>query len=425
MSNNENDEDLAPDDLEAGGADDADAFDDFEGGSGNSALSNPMVKVGIVVAAVATIVGGIVLFGGEKETATMSRVRAPKEVAGNTGMEQVSPEMKRALEQSNEEVAEDAARQGGSAMPVPINAPEEKLAVPDMGASAEEDPLERWRKIQEERQKREALQARPAGPQVDPNAQVIDKLAKSMATQMQTILDAQSLMAPEFEVVTSSDWLEKQAKQKKEEKVAAQQAQANAAAQPQVIDLDIIQPAGTIEYAQLITEANSDVPGPVLAQIMSGPLAGSRILGSFKTEEDYLVLTFSTVVMDGVSNSADIIALDPATANVGLATEIDRRFFSRVILPAAAAFVEGMASAIAESGTTSVSVSGDTVVESSEELDTKQEVYKGVEEAGAKISEIMDDQASDTKIMIKVEAGTAVGILFLQPVTQPKELKKS
>ena len=147
-------------------------------------------------------------------------------------------------------------------------------------------------------------------------------------------------------------------------------------------------------------------------------MAGARILGSFKVENDYLVLTFGTIVVDGVSYKADVIAIDPSTANVGLATEIDRRFFERVILPAAAAFVEGMGSAIAESGTTTVSVSGDTVVESEEELDTRQEIFKGVEEGAGKISEIMDEQAGEVEPMVKVQAGTAVGILFLQPVTK-------
>lgn len=417
MSNNENDEGLEPEEFEAGGADTEESFDEFEGGGG-STLSNPMVKVGIVVAAVATIIGGIVLFGGEKEVETKSRVRAPKQVTGDIGMEQVSPEMERALTETNELAAEDAARKGTSAIPVPINAPDEKLALPEIGATAEEDPLERWRKIQEERQKREALQQRPTTPQVDPNAQVIDKLAKSMATQMQTILDAQVSEAPQSEVITSTDWMDKKRAAEKEKLKQEQMAAAQNAQQPSVVNLEIIQPAGTIEYAQLITEANSDVPGPVLAQVMSGPLAGARILGSFKVENDYLVLTFGTIVVDGVSYKADVIAIDPSTANVGLATEIDRRFFERVILPAAAAFVEGMGSAIAESGTTTVSVSGDTVVESEEELDTRQEIFKGVEEGAGKISEIMDEQAGEVEPMVKVQAGTAVGILFLQPVTK-------
>lgn len=416
MTNNENDDDLTATDLGVEDIDDTESFDDFEGGSGK--MSNPLVKVGIVVAAVATIIGAIVLFGGKEETQTTSRVREARQVTSQPGMEAVSPEMQKALEQKNEEQAQQAARTGESAIPVPITPPQQVLEVPDMGAGAEEDPLERWRKIQEERQKREAMQARPTAPQTDPNAQIVDKLAKSMSQQMQTILDAQSIAEPQSEVVTPSDWLEKKAKEREEKLEKAKAEAAKNQNNPTDVVLDIIQPAGTIEYAQLITEANSDVPGPVLAQVMSGPLVGARLLGSFKVQDEYLVLTFGTIVIDGVSYGADVIALDPSSANPGLVTEIDQRYFRRIILPAAAAFIEGMGEAIAESGSTTVSVTGETVVQSEEELDTRQEIFKGVEEASGKVSEILDKDASKVKPLVKVHAGTAIGVLFMQPVTK-------
>ncbi|MBI3418534.1 MAG: hypothetical protein HY053_00160, partial [Proteobacteria bacterium] len=40
--------------------------------------------------------------------------------------------------------------------------------------------------------------------------------------------------------------------------------------------------AGTIAYAQLLVEANSDIPGPILAEVMSGPFAGARVVGQFE-----------------------------------------------------------------------------------------------------------------------------------------------
>lgn len=421
MTNNENDNGVEPEDLEAGGLDDADSFDDFEGGSSGNTLSNPMVKAGIVVAAIATIIGGIVLFGGKEEVVTKSKVRSAEQVTSQPGTEQVSPEMEKALTQMNEERAEQAARTGSSAMPTPISAPDEKLEIPEIANADQEDPLERWRKIQEERQKREAQTQRPTAPKVDPNAQVIDALAKSMSTQMQTILDAQVATPPESEVVTAASWLEERAAKKAQKEKEAAAAAAKTTADPLV--LDIVQPAGTIEYAQLITEANSDAPGPVLAQIMSGPLRGSRILGTFQTQDRYLTLSFDTIVVDGVSYSADAIALDPSSANPGVVTEIDNRYFERIILPAAAAFVEGMGTAIAESGTTTVSVSGDTVVEEEEPLDTRQELFKGIEEASGKASEIFDEEAGNVERLVKVDAGTAVGILFLQPVTRDPNKK--
>lgn len=422
MTNNENDQE--PEDFEAGAADEADSFDDFDGGKGASPFNNPMVKIGAVVAGVVAIIMVITLFGGEKERGVSSKVRGARDVTATPGMEEVSPLMREALEQTNQEAAEKAARTGGSAMPVPINTPSAKLAVPDLGDDQQEDPLERWRKIQEERQKREAMAQKPRTAEVDPNAKVIDELARAMGQQMQTILEAQQPVAPEFEMIAGADYLEQEREKealKNQEKAAAAAAAAGINQAP--ILLDIIQPAGTIEYAQLITEANSDAPGPVLAQIMSGPLKGARLLGSFEVQERYLTLSFSTVVVDGVSYTADAIALDPSSANPGIVTEIDQRYFSRIILPAAAAFVEGMGSAIAETGTTSVTVTGETVAQEEEPLDTRQEIFKGIEEAAGKASEIIDEEAGKVQRLVKVHAGTPVGILFMQPVTKNSAAK--
>ncbi|MCM2344219.1 MAG: type IV secretion protein DotG [Alphaproteobacteria bacterium] len=422
MTNNENDQE--PEDFEAGTTDEVDSFDDFDGGKPPSPMNNPMFKIGAIVAGVATIVVVITLFGGEKEQQKVSRVKGAEQVSAPPGMEEVSPVMREALEQTNQEAAEKAARTGGSAMPVPINTPDEKLAVPDLGNDQQEDPLERWRKIQEERQKREAMAQRPRTAEVDPNSKVIDELAKAMSKQMETILTAQQPVAPESETIADSDYLEKEREQealKMEEKAAAAAAAAGVGQAPLL--LDILQPAGTIEYAQLITEANSDAPGPVLAQIMSGPLKGARLLGSFEVQERYLTLSFSTVVVEGVSYSADAIALDPSSANPGIVTEIDQRYFSRIILPAAAAFVEGMGSAIAETGTTSVTVTGETVAQEEEPLDTRQEIFKGIEEAAGKASEIIDEEAGKVQRLVRVHAGTPVGVLFMQPVTKDAAAK--
>lgn len=419
MTNN----DQESDDLDMGeGADDeASSFDDFEGSKEKGkAFSGPVAKIGIIAAAVVAVLAIIILFGGEEKKPDASAVAPVDKVDAVPGTGELSPAMKEALINRNEQEAENAARTGSSAMPMQVETPDSRLSLPEDEAAQEEDPLERWRKIQEERQKRESGAQRPEPPPVNPHAEAISTLAKSMAKQMQAVLDAQEPVAAQVESIASSDFLE----QKREKEKQKQEEEAAKAASSTTVDpiiLDIIQPAGTIEYAQLITEANSDAPGPVLAQIVSGPLAGARVLGQFEVQEEFLTLSFNTVVVDGISYGMDGVALDPATANPGIVTEIDRRYFSRVILPAAAAFVEGMGSAIAESGTTTVSVEGDTVVQEEEDLNTEQEIYKGVEEAAGKMSEIIDEEAQKIQPMLKIHAGTPISIMFLQPVTKDKK----
>jgi intracellular multiplication protein IcmE len=174
----------------------------------------------------------------------------------------------------------------------------------------------------------------------------------------------------------------------------------------------------------MITEANTDAPGPILAQIVSGPLKGGRMIGTFESTDHYLTLNFKTVVLDGIDFKAEGIAIDPNTTLPGVVTDIDRRYFTRILLPAAADFIEGFTEAIAESGTTTITISGDTTTQTTSNSDKSndQEVATGVAKAGEEISEILGDIADDTKPLLRVRAGTPIGILFIKPVTGTPQL---
>ncbi|MCF8496605.1 MAG: DotG/IcmE/VirB10 family protein, partial [Alphaproteobacteria bacterium] len=289
-------------------------------------------------------------------------------------------------------------------------------------------PLQRWRRLQEERLQRELAQAKivdARGGEGDgasaANSQAIQALSESLSGQMQIVLQTKT----EPRALSSMEVTSPMILQSlfEEEAAAAQgggsvAGATNAAASPEAQEI-VLLPAGQIAYAQLITEANSDVPGPVLAQIVSGPLAGSRALGSFEVQKELLTLTFDKVIIKGVPYPANAIALDPGTTLPGMATEVDHRYFERVLLPMAASFVEGAARAVSESGLTSVTVEGSTAIQDTRETDTKQEVASGIEEAGEKLGEILDEQADAIEILVKIHAGTPVGLLFLDSVTKP------
>lgn len=405
-------------DLDGGNFDDATGFDDeFGGPSGGRTVGDlfrdsPLVKVGVIVGVLAVVMGIILLFGGEKETRNKSSIGRGSKLSEAPGSEDVTPAYEEAVTDFNITQVEDALKKGESALPVPVGTTRGRIDV-DGQQEAAEDPLERWRRIQEERQKR-AQVTRPAMPTVDPNAETVNALSKAMAAQMESILGSREIKAASLMTISDVDYIEKQREAKA---AAAAQAAANNVAAGVADPAEIILPAGTVEYAQLMIEANSDAPGPVLAQIVSGPLNGSRILGSFKEEEEFLVLTFDQVVIDGVSHPADAVALDPDTTGIGMVTDIDNRYFKRVILPAAAKFIEGMAGAIADTGT-SVVVVGDTAVQSEPELDSEEQVYKGLEEAASSVGDMLEDEANKTKRQIKVRAGTPIGILFVEPVLE-------
>ena len=242
-------------------------------------------------------------------------------------------------------------------------------------------------------------------------------LSDSMAQQMSSILETKEMMSLNSTKLTDVDFLEVLREAEEEAMLEAEELSDDDMLDEEIVG-EVLLPAGEILYAQLLTEANTDAPGPVLAQILSGPLKGSRILGSFEEQEELLTLNFETVVYEEESLSVDAVALDPATTLPAMATEVDHRYFKRIILPAAAAFVEGLAGAIGETTTVTVVTDGGTVVDAQEEPDSEQEVALGIEEAGQELGEILDEIADDTEVMIRIAAGTPIGILFLEPVTK-------
>lgn len=395
-------------------------FDDVEkkkGSLGDLWRDNPMVKIGIVAGVVVVIFGAIALLGDKGKPVDQSYVGEAADVTAPPGTQEASPAYVQAIEETNEAEVEKAFSEGTSALPVPIEPPVGVISVPNQEKEAE-DPLQRWRRLQEERLQREMQQSASMAPategQAEAQAEAIAALSETMTQQMSSILERRGQPVKlTTKSLTSQKFLEKL----HEDKVKAEEESLTDEIGSESLG-EVLLPAGQIAYAQLLTEANTDAPGPVLALIVSGPLKGNRILGTFEEKEELLTLNFDTVVINDESLSVDAVALDPDTTLPAMATEVDHRYFKRIVLPAAAAFVQGMATAIAESGRTSITIQGESVAESEEEASNEQEVASGVEEAGQELQSILSDMAEETKVMVKIHAGTPIGILFLEPVVK-------
>ncbi len=405
-------------------------FDDFnnEGNSlGDIWRNNPMVKIGAILLGVAILIGGILLFGGEQETLNVSRVGTPKDVNEAPGTNEVSETIRQAIEETNTSRVEQAQRTGTSALPMPVEAPKGMIANQEAD-EAEEDPLERWRRMQEKRIQQQKIvpqeqpQNLPVPEPVDTVTPAINALGEVMADQMQSILGSQKINTTQSTDITAMGYLDNIAAQ--EEAALQEQFNLNNEAQLNTgntaIDQEnIILPAGTIEYAQIITAVSTDAPGPVLAEVVTGPLKGARAIGTFDATYNYLTLNFDTFIIEGVDFQTSAVAIDPDTTLPGLVTNIDRRYFSRIVLPAAAEFIEGFAEALAESGRTTVTINADgttTQTTDSNDLDTDDAVAQGIEEAGEQVSEAFEERADQIKPLLEIAAGTPIGILFVEPV---------
>lgn len=478
MSNNNGDDEIEmndamgddglDDELESALGDD-DSFDDFGGQStlGDLWRNNPLVKVGVIAGGAILIFGTIMLLGGSEDPVDQSYVPSGSNITSVPGVGNTSAAYKEAIEQVNEAEREEAERTGGSAIPVPTEGLSTRLTLPEE-EEEREDPLARWRRLQEERLERELTEQQRFADQqrqnqfgqqgvsgqngqfFDPNnpnsqnfaqAQAdaaagrtadIQVMADIMSQQMQVILESKGDIPLQHRSITLPGYFERKAAAEAAQRaelaqleadfVAAGGTPAGASTSPAPSATQkVLFPAAEIAYSQLLTEANTDAPGPVLASISSGPLKGGRVLGSFEEQNELLTLTFNTLVLNGQSIPINAVALDPETTLPGLATDVDRRILKRILLPMAAAFVEAAAEAVSDSGTTTVTINNETVTEQSQDRDTDEEIASGVQEAGRELRDILDDIGDDTKVLIRIESGTPLGILFLEPVVISEE----
>ena len=400
-------------------------FDDFEDNKdkslGSSWKNSPLFKFGVVALVIVIVIALVSILSSDK-------VQAPTSVVGKgagsgfkeaPGIKEVTPVMKEAIEEKNDQRIDEAQKQGLSAIPTPIAPPKTLLEVPQDNAQSE-DPLLRWQQMQSERAKaqREQQMVQEQQTQVDPQRDAkVTALAQSMSQQISSILGAQAKKELQHMTVFDLNSI----------KAASAAGAANVAGTGISIDglqqaglqkpAKVIIPAGKIEYAQMVLEANSDVPGPVVALIASGQFSGGKLLGKFQAQEEYLVITFSTLVTKkGTSIPVNAYAIDPGTSLTGLATDVDHRYLKRIILPAAAKFVEGLGEAYAQT-TTETTQNATTTTTSSTDLNTKQELGKAVSEAAKSIGDILTDDGKNTKPLVIVAAGTPMGILFMEAIT--------
>ncbi len=279
---------------------------------------------------------------------------------------------------------------------------------------------ERVRQPEVMRQATSQQQQQNMQPAVDTKTPAVNAMSQAMMNQMQSVLQNQRIAAPQHKKITNVGFIEEREAKRIATMTARNQqlAQAQANLNPQEQIEDIIIPAGTIEYGQLLIEANSDIPGPIVAMIVSGPFQGSRVLGTFNRKEEYLVMQFTTLIdKKGVSIPIQAFALDPDTTLTGMATDVDHRYWERIILPAAADFVQGMGSAYADQQGNQTVVTGDVVVQSKPPINTKEQIAKGIESAAEQVGDVLEDEGSKTQILVRVRAGTPMGILFMTAIT--------
>lgn len=177
--------------------------------------------------------------------------------------------------------------------------------------------------------------------------------------------------------------------------------------------------AGTILYAVLETSLNTDEPSPILAKITSGPLKGSRLIGSttgLATQwSQAVVLEFSTISIPFLPSSMSIsaIAVDPETARTALADEVNNHYLQRYGAIFFSKIIEGYSQAIQSSGSSSQTNSDGSTVTSNSETTDAENFFIALGNVGTALGQQVSSLI-DREPTIKMNQGTAIGLLLLE-----------
>ena len=170
--------------------------------------------------------------------------------------------------------------------------------------------------------------------------------------------------------------------------------------------------AGRGFYARTLYAVNSDYPGPVLLELLEPPLAGAVASGGFSLARERFVLRLSRLEYRGRSVPVDAWAVGLDCACYGIEGEVDRHWFARVLLPAAASFAEGFLAAFSRPEET-VIVNGDVRYER-RAAETRDAVNAGLATAARAAGDVLLEDAPDGPT-VRIPRDTELVVVFAAP----------
>lgn len=176
-----------------------------------------------------------------------------------------------------------------------------------------------------------------------------------------------------------------------------------------------ISKAGDIHVAVLETGVNSDEPSPILAKIVSGPLKGTRLIGSINVTGEKVILAFTTASIPRHPKSVGIqaVAIDANTSRTALATSVDNHYFLKYGVLLGATFLGGYADALTNNNKTTIVQNGQVIQVPNDGMTTKELTQQGLGSVGKELANQAKQTSQALKPTITVDSGTAMGILIL------------
>lgn len=174
-------------------------------------------------------------------------------------------------------------------------------------------------------------------------------------------------------------------------------------------------PAGRGVYAHPVLALSSDETGPVILQADSGPIAGDRMIGTFAKQANRLIIHVSTIIHEGETIGCDGVVTAPDTMESAVASAVDEHYIARFLLPAAAAFVQGLGQALATTSDTTAVLSPLGGATTTTLLTLNQQLGVAAGAAAQQVGSTLTQEAPKGPT-ISLAANVAVGVMFLSNV---------
>ncbi|MBU2852913.1 DotG/IcmE/VirB10 family protein [Acidithiobacillus ferriphilus] len=170
---------------------------------------------------------------------------------------------------------------------------------------------------------------------------------------------------------------------------------------------------GHISFGELLTAMNSNEPGPVEAEIVSGRFQGAKLLGQFKREKDRLVIQFNEMTWNHQSYAISAYAIDAKTARTYVATSVNHHTLVRWGSLIAASLFGGVDNALAMSNSNTVMGNGYAAI--SQSLTGPEIPLYAAGNVGNVLTPIMAKRFNEPPTVREAQ-GAPIGLLFMKPV---------
>ena len=254
---------------------------------------------------------------------------------------------------------------------------------------------------------------------------MLSKMESKISSQAQKLMSGWNRVTPQAMTIVTESTIGGTLSAAKQALVAKEEAAAQEKANNPTIK------AGTVMYAVLSTSINSDEKTPIMAKIISGELAGAKLIGTFKRVDTKVLLTFNVMNIESYKNtiSFNAVAIDPATARTALSGDVNNHYMKKYGTVFASAFLAGLGKAV-QGGTSNCQLSlvnggSDPWCQTIyNKLNVTQSILTGVGDAGNTFASTMKKEFGDIPPTITVPGGTAFGLLFMSDLNLPEPLKK-